>query len=250
VRRAASTALVLAGALLLPARARAVDVLNDQGDPPTRSYKSPQNFAVELKFGPYRPDVDSEFTDVTPYASYFGPSRHLLTQLELDWQIFRRFGSIGLGLGVGYFSVSGVSPSTTGVPTGDRSNLKVVPFSLSGVYRFDYFLNTRNFPLVPYGKLGLDYAYWRITDANDELAHDVQGNSGQGGTMGWHATAGVALMLDVFDPEAARDFDTELGVNHTAITFEYTHADISGLGQPNKMHLGDTTWALGLLFEF
>ena len=57
-------------------------------------------------------------------------------------------------------------------------------------------------------------------------------------------------MLDWLDPEAARDFDTDLGVNHTALTFEYTHADISGLGQPSRLHVGDSTWALGLLLEF
>jgi len=41
-----------------------------------------------------------------------------------------------------------------------------------------------------------------------------------------------------------------VGVNHTHLFFEFSHADISGLGQPNKIHLGDTTWSLGLLFEF
>ena len=33
-----------------------------------------------------------------------------------------------------------------------------------------------------------------------------------------------------FDPEAARDFDADLGVNHTSLVFQVTHADISGLG--------------------
>ena len=86
----------------------------------------------------------------------------------------------------------------------------------------------------PYGKLGLDYAYWQITDGNGDIATDGTGGHGRGGTLGWHAAAGLALVLDFFDPEAARDFDSDLGVNHTALMFEYTHADISGLGQANR----------------
>ena len=34
------------------------------------------------------------------------------------------------------------------------------------------------------------------------------------------------------------------------LTFEYTHADISGLGRSGRLHVGDTTWTLGLLLEF
>lgn len=243
--------LALAATLLAPGRAGAVDILNDEPEPATHNFKSSQNFAFELKFGPYRPNIDSEFSNgVTPYADYFGSGRHLLSQIEVDWQLFRKFGSAGIGLGLGYFSVSGPAPLATGQISGDRSELKVVPVSVSAVYRFDYFLERNNFPLVPYGKLGLDWAYWRITDGNDELAHDSMGGTGQGGTLGWHGTVGVALMLETFDPEAARDFDTELGVNHTGIIFEYTHADISGLGREGKLHVGDSTWALGLLLEF
>jgi hypothetical protein len=39
-------------------------------------------------------------------------------------------------------------------------------------------------------------------------------------------------------------------VNHTALTFEFYHADISGLGEANRLHVGDTNWTLGLLLEF
>jgi hypothetical protein len=148
--------------------------------------------------------------------------------------------------------VSGVAPvaSGTGLPSGDMSTLKVVPVSLSAIYRFDYFLERRGFPLVPFAKAGLDWAYWQITDGNDEIATDGRGGKGRGGTFGWHAAAGLALVLDFFDPEAARDFDNELGVNHTSLVFQYTYADISGLGQPDRMHLGDASWSLGLMFQF
>ena len=248
--------LVLA---LAPRGARAQSYAEEaaivEGDHP---FRSPQKFAFELRFGPYRPDIDSEFKSMggnppfQPYQEYFGSSHHLMTQVELDYQFWHRFGSIAAGIGLGYFSVTGNSPvaNGSGLPSGDQSQLKIIPVSLSAVYRFDYFLETRNFPLVPYGKLGLDWAYWQNTDGNGDIATDGQGGTGRGGTLGWHVGAGIALMLDMLDPDAAHDFDTDVGVNHTAITFEFFHSDISGLGESNRLHVGDTNWTLGLLLEF
>jgi hypothetical protein len=243
--------------LTLAGPVRAQDILEDQPAPVLHRFRSPQHFAFELRFGPYHPAIDSEFEQGgtqlrRPYHDYFGDSNRLMTQLEFDWQLIHRFGSLGVGASLGYFQVSGASPlaDASGNISGDRSTLKIVPLALSAVYRFDYFLIMRDFPLVPYGKLGLDYAYWQITDGNDEIAHDGVGGNARGGTTGWHAAAGLELVLDIFDPEAARDFDTDLGVNHTALVLELSHADISGLGRAGRLHVGDTTWSLGLLLEF
>jgi hypothetical protein len=175
-----------------------------------------------------------------------------MTQLELDYELFHRFGTIAVGVGLGYFSATGVSPvaNGTGLPSGDTSTLKIIPISASAVYRFDYFLEQRKIPIVPFGKVGLDWAYWQITDGNDEIATDGRGGRGRGGTLGWHAAVGLSLVLDFFDPEAARDFDNELGVNHTSLVFQYTYADISGLGMSDRLHVGDASWSLGLMFQF
>jgi hypothetical protein len=254
VKRAALAGACLLAVSLGPRPARAQISLESGEEPPEHGrYRSPQHFAFELRFGPYKPDVDSEFSSGRhPYQDFFGSGRKLLSQIEVDYELFHRFGTAGVGLGIGYFSVSGPSPvgSGTGMLTADSSTLKVVPVALSAIYRFDYFLQTRDFPLVPYAKLGLDWGYWQITDGNDEIASDGMGGRGRGGTLGWHGAVGVALVLDMFDPEAARDFDADLGVNHTALVFEFNHADISGLGQGGRLHLGDTTWSLGLLLEF
>jgi hypothetical protein len=258
---AARAAALLAAAVvsLASGRARAQIDLDARADedeeelPPGQRYHSPQHFAFELRFGPYRPDIDSEFTAGRhPYQEFFGGGSRVMGQIEFDLELFHKFGTAAIGLGVGYFQVSGNSPVADGSGTlsGDISTLKIVPVSVSGVYRFDYFLQERNFPLVPYGKLGFDYAYWQITDGNGRIANDGMGGTGRGGTPGWHVGVGVALILDMFDPEAARDFDSDLGVNHTALTFEFTHADISGLGESDRLHVGDTTWSVGLLLEF
>ena len=218
-----------------------------------RRYKTSQRFAFELRFGPYRPDVDGEFDGSRhPYQDFYGSGNHLMTQTELDYEILHHFGTIAVGAGVGYFSVSGNSPvaNGSGRPSGDQSTFKIIPVSVSAIYRFDYFLEKRGFPLVPFGKLGLDWAYWQITDGNDEIATDGRGGKGRGGTLGWHGAAGLALVLDFFDQEAARDFDTDLGVNHTALVFQYTYSDISGLGQSDRLHVGDNNWSLGIMFQF
>ncbi len=251
------TTLVLAGALLAaagrPARAQtfASEAELVEG---SHRYRSPQRFAFELTFGPYRPDVDGEFDGKRdPYNAYFGGGQNLLMRAELDYQFWHRYGgSLGLGLGVGYFSVTGTAPiaDQLGAFSGDQSTLKVVPMSLSLVYRYDYLLENAKVPFIPFAKLGLDYAYWQITDGNGNIATDGAGGHARGGTAGWHVAGGVALVLDFLDPEAAHDFDDDLGVNHTAITFEFFHSDISGLGQSNRLHVGDNNWTLGLLLEF
>ena len=242
-----------------PRAARAQDFAQEasivEGETYNR-YKSPQRFAFELTFGPYRPDVDSEFANDnpprTPYKDYFGSGQNLLTRIEFDYQFWHRYGSLAAGLGAGYFSVTGTAPvaSMPGTASGDQSQLKVIPVSLSAVYRFDYFLQERGFPLVPFAKLGIDWAYWQNTDGNGNIADADSGGRGRGGTWGWHVAGGIAFVLDFLDPDASHDFDQDLGVNHTALTFEFYHADISGLGEANRLHVGDTNWTLGLLLEF
>ena len=249
----AALALAMASALiLLGARPSRAEYTLQQSTQPGAHYHSPQDFAVQVTFGPYRPDVDSEFSMPRhPYLDYFGDGKNLLTQAQFDYQVFHKMGTVAIGLGAGFFRVSGSSPvaSNPAQPSGDRSTLTVVPVSLSGVYRFDYYLERDGFPIVPHAKLGLDWAYWQITDGNGEIARAAGGRA-RGGTLGWHAAIGVALVLDFLDPTAARDFDVEMGVNHTALVFEFGHYDISGLGRSNRMHLGDDTWTMGLMFEF
>ena len=249
---AATVLIVLAAPRASHAQDFASEAAQVEGETYNR-YKSPQRFAFELTFGPYRPDIDSEFNGArTPYRNYFGSGQNLLTRIELDYQFWHRYGSIAAAVGVGYFSVTGNSPvaNGTGLPSGDQSQLKVIPCSLSAVYRFDSFLQERGFPLVPFGKIGLDWAYWQNTDGNGNISDAGSGGRGRGGTLGWHVAGGIALVLDFLDPDASHDFDQDLGVNHTALTFEFYHADISGLGEANRLHVGDTNWTLGLLLEF
>jgi hypothetical protein len=245
---AASALAAIVVSLLAPIGARAQVMTTEKGH-----HASPQHFALELRFGPYKPDIDSEFAGTNrtpPYESFFGSNRRLMTQIEFDYQIIRHVGSLGIGLSTGYFKESGHNVDKTGAPTQDSSSLRLIPFALSAVYRFDLAYERTGIPLVPYGKLGLDYVFWSVENGNSEVPEDVSGGRGAGGTLGWHAAVGLSLVLDFFDQNGANQFDEEMGVNHTHLFFEYGHIDVSGLGQANRLHVGDDTWTAGMMFEF
>lgn len=207
---------------------------------------------MELRFGPYKPAIDSEFDGrATPHQDFFGSGNHLMSQIEFDYQFLRHVGSAAIGLGVGYFSQNARNRVlSTGEYSADSTTLRLIPLSLSLVYRFDLPWERWKIPLVPYGKVGFDYAIWSITNGNGDVPQDPSGGMGRGGTLGWHGAVGLALVLDFLDPVSAVQFDVDMGVNRTSLFLEMGHWAINGLGQSNKLRVGDTTWMAGLLFEF
>ena len=79
--------------------------------------RPPQRFAFELRFGPYLPDVDSEFDGTRhPYQDYFGVGSHLLTQIEFDSRSSTASARSRVGAGLGYFSVSGTVARSPAAP--------------------------------------------------------------------------------------------------------------------------------------
>src|SRR2546423_1474631 len=79
-----SIACLVAGAL--SSRLAAADDLNTGSwHRHERPPESPQRFALELRFGPYHPNVDDQFPQTRPYETAFGASRHpLYLGLEFD----------------------------------------------------------------------------------------------------------------------------------------------------------------------
>lgn len=221
-------------------------------------FASPQRFALELRLGPYSPEIDEEFNGArTPHRDFFGDDTRLMFQVEFDWQIYRHqaVGSVGVGASAGYFRETANSPfNATDDPTaarsGDESRLSLYPLAAVAVYRADQLWRVWSIPLVPYGKLGLNYTFWNIYDGNDRVAENPGGGRGRGGTLGWQAAAGLSVVLDIIDLGAARELDSETGINQTHVFFEYVKYEASGLGQKNKLRVGDSTWLAGLMFEF
>jgi hypothetical protein len=233
--------------LLMAAPAHAQTILQEES-----RFRTPQNWALELRFGPYTPEIDKEFTGPTdhqPFKTYFGDKRRWLLQLELDYQFFRAFGTAAVGFQAGYYWASTQALTAAGDPSGDKTRLQLFPMAVQAVYRLDTLARNLKLPLAPYGKLGLNYTIWRITDGNGDVAR-AGGGRGVGVTPGWQAAAGIALLMDVLDPGAARALDSDTGVNHTYIFAELARYGATGLGSKKVLRVGDTTWVFGLMFEF
>ena len=213
---------------------------------------SPHYGAFEIKFGPYRPNVDDEpGLTGSPYADTFGRNESMfLTSLELDWQFFRfdKIISFGLGGSFGFMQEYARSQTVSGATSNDFTVLNVMPFALLGVIRVDVLADELGVPLVPYFKGGINWYLWWILGAGETQE--------KGGTPGWQLSPGIALRLDGFDKMSARTFDNETGVNHSFIFFEFTYAVVEGLGGKDHMYLSPMdlvphgTFLAGLGIEF
>jgi hypothetical protein len=235
-------------------------------------YESSQWFAFELKFGSYVPSIDNSagLNGATPFRDLFTnqfdmpkhkPDGRLLTQVEFDFQFLHKHGSLGIGATLGFYNRSTHSfqySDANGmvacqVPmctrSGDVTNLYIMPLSLLAVYRWDWLALKYKVPLVPYVKIGLAYYIWWITNGSGSTSQFGK-ESGYGGSFGFVVHPGLAFLLDVIDPPAARTMDAELGINHTYLFFEMNYANVNGFGASNKLDLSDLTYNTGLAFEF
>ena len=248
----AAAGAVLAATFTIARPARALEL----GTPATEHpFKSAQNFALELRFSPYTPQIDEEPGLTTkPYASTFGGSR-LMLSAEFDWQVLRipSLGTIGPGVGVGYTSMSANAVTTSGRPSGDETSLSIYPFWGVAVLRADTFYRNLGFPLVPYVKAGLGYALWTASNTGGTSeAKDRTGAlvSGKGSSWGTQFALGVAFALDAIDRGASRNMDNATGINSTYVFIEAYWLSLNGLGSANSLRVGSNTWAMGLAFEF
>ena len=199
------------------------------------------DWGFELGVSLYRPAIDSEFGNgLHPYADTFGTSRHLMSEVEFDRYLGHRIGSWGAGLRIGYCKLTGTATYSDGVtPSGDDTSLRLIPFSLSALYRADGLPGLRVVPLIPYAKAGLDAMMWTATRSGDSASHT-------GVTLGWHLAAGMALGLNSLGLGSVKPGEI---AGPGALFFEWDYAAINGLGMSGKLHVGDNTWVAGLMFD-
>jgi hypothetical protein len=298
VKRLAFAAITFALALPLVAAPAAAHAQEQSGgiggNPPPfgenapHDYSSSQRFALEVKFGPYSPNIDASpgLHGATPFADLFPPAKghsrppgRLLTQIEFDYEFLHKWwGTLAVGNTAGFYrrtthsfafnqnSTTGAndmpcdaSPGSTSPCTrsGDTTALNIVPLSVMVIYRFDFLALRYHIPFIPYFKIGLAYYIWEIDNGGGFLSvaqytppGSMSSQGGWGGTFGWVMNPGGAFLLDVLDPSAAKVMDAELGINHTYLFCEFHYADITGFGAANKMNLSDTTLNAGVGFEF
>ncbi|MGM0574488.1 MAG: MXAN_2562 family outer membrane beta-barrel protein [Myxococcota bacterium] len=221
---------------------------------PREFAESPRHMMLELHVGPYQPQVDDQFDSASPYQDTFGDDQMILFGMHLDYQIWQEVGSVAVGGGIRYGWVDGQALDANGEPTDDDTSLNLMPLEASAVYRFDYAAIRWGVPLVPYAKAGLTYAIWWVKDGRDEVANardpDGGGRVGRGGTFGFHAKAGLQILLDWASPDMATEFDQEVGVNNSYLFAEYSWNSINNFGSDTSIDLSDATASFGLMFEF
>ena len=212
--------------------------------------ESPRTMMLELHGGSYAPDVDAEFDGgATPWKDAFGSGSMTLLRMHLDYELWQDFGTLAVGAGFGYGWIDGTARNAEGDKTDDQIGFNLMPLQVSLVYRWDWAAVEHGIPLVPYGKVGIDGAVWWATDAKDNISNTSDGE-GRGFTLGWHASAGLMFLLDVFSESMAVGFDSESGVNNSFIFVEYQHTSLDDFGASDSMVLSDDALSFGLAFEF
>lgn len=212
-----------------------------------RPPESEQRFAIELRFGPYHPNVDDEFPQARPYERAFGADKKpFFAGFEFDWQLLRipKLGTLGPGVGWGYTRSSGTALRLNGTPSPEMTFLAIMPMYGVGVLRVDVLARETAVPLVAYGKAGIGYGLWW---SGNDIA-----TLGKGHSWGTHFALGAMLLLDSLDEHAAVELDNEWGINNTYFYFEWMMSHLDGFGGKSDhsvMNIGADTWMLGLAIE-
>jgi hypothetical protein len=216
--------------------------------------ESPRTGAIELRLGGYKPLIDREKgLNGKVYDQVFGASAMFLIELEFQKFFYQGFGTAGVGFSIGYAEkyahAQVVNPDPTAPPQSSSvtTSLKVLPMRLLLVYKMDYLATHANIPLTPYVKAGLNFTPWWTTKGGS--IEYVAGTRGAGGKWGYGFTGGLGLLLDFFEPRLAKDFDADIGVNHTYLFAEYTYENVNNFGKAG-LDLSSRRWMFGIAFEF
>jgi hypothetical protein len=210
-------------------------------------YESRQRFAFELRFGPYRPNIDQGFAAAKPYETVFGDDRRVFAGIEFDWQVLRipMVGTIGPGFGIGYTHMSADARlQGTGELAAEQTSLTLMPTYGVGVLRVDTLSRETAIPLAFYGKAGVGLGYYK-------MGNDL-GTQAKGHTWGMHYAVGAMFLLDALDQHAAQQLDNEMGINNTYVYLEWMMSRLDGFGRGSDasvLNIGTDTWILGLAFE-
>jgi hypothetical protein len=220
---------------------------------------------VGVKIGPYTPGIDAQYqdqtsTDYTPFEDAFLGGMWLPV-LEVDYYLLSNIGQLGIGVSGG-FTGDGADPWKTGttVRTMDRERevaedmkFRMVPLTLTAVYRATQLDELYGVPLVPYARAGLAYYIWWMRSPNGEFAQigDCESTTckGRGGSFGLVGSVGLALRAENIDKNAALSM-RESGIEHAGFYVEGSLGWVDGFGNEKRLALGDVTWFGGFNFEF
>lgn len=220
----------------------------DVSDVPRAPVGSPRTGALEIKLGGYKPRIDTEEgLTGTPYKDTFNNASMLLFELEIQRYLYQGIGTAGVGFSAGYAEKYANTETEAGDPAEEKTALKVAPLKLNALYKFDYAAFRWHVPLVPYGKLGLIYMPWWIEKGGE--TQNLGDHAGKGGRWGYGLTVGASFLMDILEPRLARDFDSDIGVNHTYFFAEWTYAEVNNFGSSGLV-LSSRHWMFGLALDY
>ncbi len=252
MKRFVSVLLLALGSFVIArsASAQGVDEFGTYGKDRGANYESPQNGAVEARFGRYIPQVDKSVPG-SPFKDTFGTDTRYSFGLEGDWQVLRipHLGTFGPALGWAYTRASAKARIiATGELSAEDTTLGIMPFYLVGVLRADVLMREFHVPFVPYAKLGMGYALWWASDGGTTSRED--GVLGKGVSYGPQWALGGMFLLDFLDEQTARDADNSLGINNSYFFAEWLDSELDAFGSKNRLNVGANTWVMGLAIEF
>jgi hypothetical protein len=188
------------------------------------------HWSLELKGGEFIPDVDN-------WSTYYGQRYTSEYGGSLAYKVTRKleFGIEGMYLKDNGQGVAPIHQTISG-----SVKYEAAPLNLFVLYRG---LFSEKQWLVPYVGGGWTTIFYR-----EKVQY--QGVT-RGSTNGYHARAGLQLLLDGIDPSASTSVYLDYGVFHTYIFIEaeYTRA-MANTATSGSVNLGGTSWLAGLLFEF
>jgi len=272
---AASSSLLLAEAFAQTPELSSADWRQqNRSDAISSAYGSPQHFALELRFGPYYPQVDSEFAGgATPYQTVFkdnpnkaaanGTGTATGTQfyvgVEFDYLPLRipYLGVFGPGIGWGLVNASAPAlikqGEQKGQLSGETTTLTVMPMYLAAVLRADELMRRTGVPLVPYAKFGVGMAPWKVSGGAGVVKYvdpaTKQTILASDTTFGLHLALGGMFALNFIDLKSATRLDETVGINHVYLYGEWMDAMLNGIGSRPALRVGASTFVGGLAFD-
>lgn len=235
-------ALVVVGCAFVSGEAGAFELGTPAEEHPERSA---QNAALEFRFGPYKPDIDSDPAFVHhPYDKSFGTGPRVYAGVELDWQVYRIpwIGTIGAGFQAGRAAMTRKSKAVVGT-----YSLTIYPLCVDAVLRVDELWRHFGIPFMPYAKAGLGVGFWEASAAFRSVL--ANGTDSSGRSFGDDLAVGAAVPFDFFDRDSRRTADRAMGINTSSVYLEYSALSLNELGGSHSLRVGDRTWIAGIMFE-
>ncbi|MBI4402746.1 MAG: hypothetical protein HY537_01215 [Deltaproteobacteria bacterium] len=221
--------LILLGLLLASHTMMVTEVHSAEGSlsSDVRYVESPLTWGLDVQYGHgyYR---QYAFTSKDP-AIPGGHAGHI----SFEWLPYTERGKLGLGVGLGLFSMGNVALSD-----GKWASLYTFPLEMFVSYRLDYI---KNQIIVPFVKAGVEVTWAK---QNSKTGHEIPGVLTY---YGGNYSLGGELCLNKIEWSTVKQLDSNMGVNNIYITFEFLKSMPLGFGGVEA--LSHEEYRLGLRFE-